>query len=79
MVLVLVTLFLPLKYSPEREITSLLNKNTPWFLFILFYHKSASIFCGMKVDVEVLGVEGFVCYTESSLHGTKHKPAPNEW
>lgn len=76
MVLVLVTLFLP--HSPEREITSLLNKNISWFLFILFYHKSSSIFCGMKVDLEVLGVEGFVCYTESSLHGTKHKPAPNK-
>lgn len=78
MVLVLVTSFLPLKYSPEREITSLLNKNIPWFLFVLFYHKSASVFCAMAVDLEVLGVEGFVYYTESSLHGTKHKPAPNE-
>lgn len=32
----------------------------------------------MEVDLEVLGTKDFVYYTESSLHGTKHKPAPNE-
>lgn len=45
MVLVLVTLFLPLKYSPEREITSLLNKNIPWFLFC-FITKAPAYFVG---------------------------------